>query len=301
MGTSFARKISEVTRTGGGITPTPTIKGSQTLASLPSKVRERVFVKPEEFGKQPTHKLQEQDYKKIFKAMAMAESGGKLDATNTLGYVGKYQFGAAALETVGYLKPGTWKNRGKKGNASLLSNPSNWLGGTDAGGNKRPSSLEEYMSNAKMQEIGMFKLSQVNRATLIKKLGKDVWEGLSKHERAFMIGGSHLSGATSMANQFKSGSFQTTDAYGTTSAHHGNLAAKSLGAWSPNQSGDSLNSANITFGQQSAPIVLNNNVGNTTVLEETNQPFVNSGSTATDTDQSQKYGALGWVWRKWNN
>jgi len=236
--------------------PKPTaIQQGKPLADMSDKVKARVFTQlQKERGEVPrerlgTHTLSQQDFKSIFKAIGQAESGGDISETNRLGYVGKYQFGAAALETIGYIKAGTWKKRGKKGNASLMANDSNWVGGTDAAGNKRPANLAEYMSNEKMQDIGMSKLALSNRAQIIKKLGKETWEGLSKKERAFMIGGAHLSGATSMANQFKSGSFDTTDAFGTKSSTWGTTAANAVGV--PNVSGQALsqlNNANIKFG-----------------------------------------------------
>ena len=296
-------KLPTSTPSVPSIKPMQIHESEKKLSSLPAKVREQIFIDPTEFGRQPTHKLKDKDYNKIFKSLAMAESSGNISAVNDRGYVGKYQFGAAALETVGYLKQGTWKNRGKKGNASLMANSNNWIGGTDAAGNKRPSSLAEYISNEKMQDRGMYKLSQINRATLIKELGKDVWEGLTKHERAFMIGGSHLSGATSMAGQFKSGSFDTTDAYGTTSAHHGMIAAKSLGAAYPNQSGNALEGFSTINGVSQNPGNVTINSGNTTINKAPDSPaVVTSGSTSTDPNQYTWSGGLaGWIWRKWNN
>jgi hypothetical protein len=52
--------------------------------------------------------------------------GGKqnYDAQNRLGYVGKYQFGAMALATLGYIKVG---NNQKLTN-DILDNPANWTG-----------------------------------------------------------------------------------------------------------------------------------------------------------------------------
>jgi hypothetical protein len=270
--------------------PKPTtIQQGRPLADMSDKVKARVFTQlQKEQGEIPkerlgTHKLNPQDFKKIFKAMAMAESSGNISATNDRGYVGKYQFGAAALETIGYIKAGTWAKRGKRGNASLMNDRSNWVGGTDKAGNKRPSSLKEYMSNEKMQDIGMSKLALSNRAQIIKKLGKETWEGLSKKQRAFMIGGAHLSGATSMANQFKSGSFDTTDAYGTTSSHHGTLAANAVGV--PNVSGQALsqlNNANIKFGGGSGAsnVIVDGSVTNN--ITNNNGGVAVTGNTAVD-------------------
>ena len=56
-------------------------------------------------------------------ALLNRESGGNYSAINSLGYIGGYQFGAQALETLGYLKSGA----SRLGN-SALDNISNWTG-----------------------------------------------------------------------------------------------------------------------------------------------------------------------------
>ena len=77
---------------------------------------------------------------------------------------------------------------------------------------------------------------------------------------------------------------------------------RSIGPGNPNQAGTFLNSSLGTPGT---------GAGNTVIKDSFNSPTTNnvpqtqsilpSGSTSVDTDQSQRYGVFGWVWRKWNN
>lgn len=59
---------------------------------------------------------------------------GSLSHFNNLGYYGIYQFGVQALESIGRLKPGTYKKtKGKnaKSQREILENPNNWVDGYD--------------------------------------------------------------------------------------------------------------------------------------------------------------------------
>lgn len=84
------------------------------------------------------------------------ESSGNYRASNKLGFTGAYQFGAPALETVGYLKKGA----GKRGN-SALKDPSNWT---------IPGGQEAFLSSRELQDQAFKKLSETNKRTL-QKLG----------------------------------------------------------------------------------------------------------------------------------
>jgi hypothetical protein len=73
------------------------------------------------------------------------EGGGKYDADNKVGFVGKYQFGAQALETFGYLKAGTSADR------NAVYNPSNWTGKngiSSADDFKKASDIQENLMGA---------------------------------------------------------------------------------------------------------------------------------------------------------
>jgi len=64
------------------------------------------------------------------------------------GYVGGYQFGAQALETIGYLKPGAYakaKAKYKNGNKAV-EDPKNWTG------KDKIRSLNDFVKNPKVQD-----------------------------------------------------------------------------------------------------------------------------------------------------
>jgi hypothetical protein len=87
--------------------------------------------------------------------------GGKqnYDAQNRLGYVGKYQFGAMALATLGYVKVG---NNQKLTN-DVLDNPANWTG------KNALKSKADYINNGKKQENIMVENLKFNYGVLKRK------------------------------------------------------------------------------------------------------------------------------------
>ena len=93
--------------------------------------------------KTPT--IEKFDYKKYKELVGIREGGGKYDADNKVGFLGKYQFGAQALETFGYLKRGTSVDR------NAVYSPSNWTGknGMDSADTfKKATDIQENLMNA---------------------------------------------------------------------------------------------------------------------------------------------------------
>ena len=71
--------------------------------------------------------LTEAQYNQLVARVRMIESSNNYSSnTNPLGYVGAYQFGAAALEDLGYIKAETWSKLRK--NAIILNDKNNWTG-----------------------------------------------------------------------------------------------------------------------------------------------------------------------------
>jgi hypothetical protein len=79
--------------------------------------------KPEPIASGEIGPLTNDQYLKYREAIGKRESGGNYAAINTLNYLGKYQFGAAALTDFGYIKKG-YKNKD-------LKNTSAWVGKND--------------------------------------------------------------------------------------------------------------------------------------------------------------------------
>ena len=148
------------------------------------------------------------DYKSYAEKIGEKESGGKYDAVNTLGYLGKYQFGSAALQDMGLVKKGT----SLKG----LDDPTNWNieGGKQA-----------FLNNPKLQEDTMVKYTKQNFATL-NRIGV-INDKSSQQEIGGYLAASHLLGPGG-AKQLAQGNVGS-DAYGTTSASYFKVGSATQG------------------------------------------------------------------------
>jgi hypothetical protein len=134
-----------------------------------------------------------------YAVIGKSESNGKYDVVNTIGFVGKYQFGYPALIDGGYVK------RSCKSN-SQMNNPNNWIGkdGID--------SLEKFLASPAVQEAAMCAYTKRNYKTLcnIGTVTKDT----PPEDVAGLLAVSHLLGAGG-AKAWRGGSSKT-DQYGTT-------------------------------------------------------------------------------------
>lgn len=90
------------------------------------------------------------------KAVLQRESSGRYGEVNQLGFVGGYQFGAAALEDLGYVKPGTWSSGGNR----ALNNPSNWR--------TPPGSLDGFLNDTSLQDKAYVQYTNRNISSLEK-------------------------------------------------------------------------------------------------------------------------------------
>jgi hypothetical protein len=133
------------------------------------------------------------------------ESGGDYTAVNTLGYLGKYQMGAAALIDGGYVKPGTTN--------SGLSNPNNWTGKNGI------ASRDDFLGNPQIQEANAYSYTTRNYNALAS-LGV-INSSTSSENVAGLLQVSHLLGAGG-AKKWYTGS-GGADAYGTTGDTYYNL------------------------------------------------------------------------------
>ena len=153
-------------------------------------------------------------------ALGKKESSNNYKAVNQLGYIGKYQMGAAMLTDLGYVKSGT-KNRD-------LTNPENWTG---KGGVK---SKEDWLNNPKVQEAAMDDELSMNEKRL-KKLGV-VDSNTTEQEKAGYLATSHLLG-TGGARDMKNG-ITKSDANGVTGHTYYNIGYKAVSGKEPTVSPD---------------------------------------------------------------
>jgi hypothetical protein len=139
------------------------------------------------------------DFASYAKRIGMLESTNNYSAVNSLGYLGKYQFGALALQDVGLVKKGT----SLKG----LDNPDNWNieGGKQA-----------FLSNPKLQEQTFIKYTTMNYRTL-QRIGVLSVESPPDQVAGFLAA-SHLLGPGG-ARDLMRGKVNT-DAYGTKSSKY---------------------------------------------------------------------------------
>lgn len=92
--------------------------------------------------------------KKLTAAIGTKESSNNYNAENSFGYIGKYQFGAAALIDLGYVKAGS-TNRD-------LTNPNSWTGKDGM------TSNTAFLGSTTVQESAMFNYLQINYNRLLK-------------------------------------------------------------------------------------------------------------------------------------
>ena len=156
--------------------------------------------------------LSEEETNALREAIGKRESGGSYSITNQLGYVGKYQFGASALQTVGMVS-------GAKSNSALSGNV--WTGKYGC------NSLEDWKANKNgCQDQAMNDLLKSNYSTL-NRIGV-LNANSSKQDVAGYLTTSHLLGAGG-ARDLKNG-VSGKDANGTTGASYYALGSKAIGA-----------------------------------------------------------------------
>lgn len=147
--------------------------------------------------------------KALVQQTGWSESGCKYGVTNQLNYCGKYQFGAAALAELGYIKLDAYRLYG--GNKAI-NYPSSWTG-KDGINNK-----EDFLNNGPVQEKIMIGLLKMNYNRLVRNGG--IKEGDDQCTIAGMLSVAHLLGATGAKNWRLTAS--GADANGTTGSKYFN-------------------------------------------------------------------------------
>lgn len=149
-------------------------------------------------------------------ALGQKESSNNYKAVNQLGYIGKYQMGAAMLTDLGYVKRGT--------SNSQLSNPSSWTGKDGI------SSKEAFLANPGVQESAMDAELAMNKQRLIKQ--GVIGANTPTEEVSGYLATSHLLG-TGGAQKLKAGT-NGTDANGVSGQTYYNLGVNSARGTTPN-------------------------------------------------------------------
>ena len=186
-------------------------------------------------------------------ALLKRESSGNYRVVNTIGYVGGYQFGAAALETLGYIKTGA----SKRGNR-VLKDPSVWTGKNGA------KSLDDFLSNSSLQDIAFQENVKFNERVL-KNLGV-INNQTTEKQKAGLLAVAHLQGAGG-ARDFARG-INKADAYGTKSSEYFKLGSS---ATSINEMSQTLSmNENLPKTKVKTIVVATNRENNTTIIRKQN-------------------------------
>ena len=147
-------------------------------------------------------------------ALGFRESTNRYELINSIGFAGKYQFGAAALETLGYCNAGTY-NRGNR----ALQDASVWTGKNSA------SNFQSWLRNeGNCQEIAVIENANFNLRVLRQRGA--ITDSDDIEHIAGMLFGAHLLGAGGIAAWARGEGGQ--DAYGTTGDEYYNLGREAI-------------------------------------------------------------------------
>jgi len=164
-------------------------------------------------------KLSSGTQSQLREAIGQRESSGDISVVNTLGYVGKFQFGASALETNGYITPGA-----SLGGNSVLNNPSVWTGKNGA------TNLSAFLESESIQNTAFD-----NNVAFNLRQGKSLGaltSASSEADIAAFAAAAHISGAGGASELFNNG-VVSYDGYDTSNDEYANIgrnAAKASSA-----------------------------------------------------------------------
>ena len=140
--------------------------------------------------------------------IAQEETGGEPNpyiVENSIGFIGKYQFGAAFLKDMGYI------NKNAVGtNKEIIDNPSNWTGQNGV------TSKEAFFQNIDLQESLMDSMLKNNYSILNRAGILD--QSSDPAKTAGLLMAAHLVGAGGAIKYVRGEN--TTDAYGTSAAKY---------------------------------------------------------------------------------
>lgn len=149
------------------------------------------------------------------------ESTNNYAADNHVGFLGRYQFGAAALEQFGLLKPGASKGR-DRGAQSAVYDPSAWAPGY---------SLEGFLGSPALQDKVMELYTSAHYNALVK--AGVIKSDMSGEDIASRLYTAHAGGVGGAVDYFKNGKSRRDFHFGE-AASTASAASKMKGAWSSN-------------------------------------------------------------------
>lgn len=169
--------------------------------------------------------LSQQEMSNLASTLAQRESGGNQFIENKWGYLGLYQFGAAALTEVGLIdrqkfdaavkqNPGIANGSDAKAHKAFLANPSNWT---------IPGGKEAFLMSKPMQDRALAAMMNKNKATMERR-------GIqfsSSADLSGMLLGAHLKGVGN-AIKYKTTGADSKDGLGTSISQYYALGSKAV-------------------------------------------------------------------------
>lgn len=173
--------------------------------------------------------LNQQEMSNLASTLAQRESGGNQFIENKWGYLGLYQFGAAALTEVGLIdrnkfdaavkqNPGIANGSDAKAHKAFLANPSNWT---------IPGGKDTFLMDKSMQDRALATMMNKNKATMERK-------GIqfsSSADLSGMLLGAHLKGVGN-AIKYKTTGADSKDGLGTSISQYYALGSKAVASGS---------------------------------------------------------------------
>ena len=151
--------------------------------------------------------LTQAEYNEYLDKLGKRESGNNYGRVNTIGYSGRWQFGAAALIDLGYVKPGT--------SVRNLKSNSVWTGKDGI------TSRAAWLSNSKIQDKAMLDYTRRNYKSLLRL--RVITEGTPSRSVMGFLAAAHLKGPGG-ARKLKNGQ-DNKDAYGTSASSYYRMMA----------------------------------------------------------------------------
>ena len=169
--------------------------------------------------------LNQQEMSSLASTLAQRESGGNQFIENKWGYLGLYQFGAAALTEVGLIdrnkfdaavkqNPGIANGSDARAHKAFLANPSNWT---------IPGGKDTFLMDKSMQDRALATMMNKNKATMERK-------GIqfsSSADLSGMLLGAHLKGVGN-AIKYKTTGADSKDGLGTSISQYYALGSKAV-------------------------------------------------------------------------
>ena len=186
--------------TGAGST---TPAAASTPSGTPAPTSSLTTIAPGQIGS-----LTPEQFNQLKNTIGQKESGGSYSKENSIGFIGKYQFGADALYEQGYVN--TTPSKSGKRVAQITGDPACWRGKNGI------NSKQDWFNSPQEQEKAMDIFTMNNYKTLLR-LGTLTAASRPREIAGFLMV-AHLLGAGG-ANKYKT-TGSGADAYGTTGGQY---------------------------------------------------------------------------------